>query len=315
MDRLGIDIGGTQTKWAVVSEDYEIIERGWVPTDYATTDEEMAALDGIVRPRLSRVGAIGVSVPGTVPADDSDGTIMGGGALLFNHEFALGRAMREAYGLPVCVENDGKACALGEYASGALKGCRSGVVVVIGTGIGGGIVVDGRLLRGAHGFAGELSFLGIGDPMTRDGSGSFAGIGGWRHLRDLVLREKGLVDAEGRATDLAFDPDAVDGRKVFEWVNAGDEDAARGLDRYAAGFCSYVFDIQAMVDPEVIAIGGGMSAQPALLAALQVNMARLMERIAFLNPPAPRIVRTQNGNDANLFGAIYECRAEQSRPR
>lgn len=308
MNHLGIDIGGTQTKWAVISPDYEVLARGSVDTSFSTTDEEMALLDEIVLPLLGDIAGIGVSVPGRLPAGDSDGTIIGGGALTFNHGFALGRALREAYGLPVAVENDGKACALGEYAAGALSGCDVGAVLVIGTGIGGGIVVDGKVLRGSHGFAGELSFLGICDPTVVSSEGCFGIAGGWKSLRTMVLQEKGLLDVNGRPTSDGFDPSQVDGRKVFEWINAGDEAALRGLDRYATIICSHAFDIQTMVDPEVIAIGGGISAQPALIEALRAKMDEMMDKVSFLKAPTPRIVCAAHGNDSNLLGSVYECR-------
>lgn len=310
MDYLGIDIGGTQTKWAVVSPDFRILERGSIDTSFSTTTGEMGCLDGIVRPLLGDVAGIGVSIPGRLPSGDPDGTIVGGGALAFNHGFAMGRALREAYGLPVAVENDGKACALGEYAAGALAGCSVGAVLVIGTGIGGGIVVDGKVLSGSHGFAGELSFLGICDAAVVAEEGCFGIAGGWKSLRKMVLQEMGLVDAGDNLASGGLDPEQVDGRRVFEWINAGDEGALRGLDRYATVICSHIFDIQATVDPEVVAIGGGISAQPVLIEALRSKMSEMMDNLEFIKAPTPRIVRAAHGNDSNLLGAVYECQMD-----
>ena len=115
MDYLGIDIGGTQTKWAVIAPDNSVTMRGSVPTDFRTTEDEMGRLDGIVRPLEGRIGGIGISAPGTVLGSVEDGVIRGGGYLTFNDGFALGKALRERYQLPILVENDGKACPLGEY--------------------------------------------------------------------------------------------------------------------------------------------------------------------------------------------------------
>ena len=156
---FGIDVGGTAVKWAVLGEDFSIRERGSLPTDFATADEAVEALTGLIEPYRDRVSAVGVSAPGGIYEDDADGTIHRGGALTYMDGCPLGKLLRERFDMPVAVNNDGKCCALGEYAAGALRGCRTGVVLAIGTGIGGGIVIDGRVLRGAHGFAGEFSFL------------------------------------------------------------------------------------------------------------------------------------------------------------
>lgn len=125
----------------------------------------------------------------------------------------LGKLMREALGVPVAVNNDGKCCALGEYAAGALRGTRFGVVLAIGTGIGGGIVIDGKVLRGAHCFAGEFSFLRNDVTTAANMGNSFADSGGWRALRDAAVAEKGLPEGS-----------PVDGRRVFEWI--ADDDKA-----------------------------------------------------------------------------------------
>ncbi len=154
---FGIDIGGTAVKWAILNEEFHIVTRGSLPTAFETADELVAVLADLVRPHLDRVEAVGVSVPGGIYEDDPDGTIHRGGALLYMDGCPLGRRLREELGLPVAVNNDGKCCALGEYAAGALRGTKCGVVLAIGTGIGGGIVIDGRVLRGAHCFAGEFS--------------------------------------------------------------------------------------------------------------------------------------------------------------
>ena len=119
---FGIDIGGTAVKWAVLTEDYRVVERGSLPTAFESADEVVAVLVDLVRPYVGRVSAVGVSAPGGIYEDDPDGTIHRGGALLYMDGCPLGRRLRDELGLPVAVNNDGKCCALGEYAAGALRG-------------------------------------------------------------------------------------------------------------------------------------------------------------------------------------------------
>lgn len=302
---LAVDIGGTRVKWALVDEAYGTPDRGSLSTDFSTADELVAAVVSIAREHAQGIAGVAISVPGTVLEDDPTGTITGGGALGYMDGCPLGQRVREETGLPVVVMNDDKSCALGEYAMGALKGCRVGVALAIGTGLGGGIVVDGRILAGAHGFAGEFSFL----PTAYDQGFDIrcaAALGlSWRGLRDEVCRQKGLPDAEREATD---------GRTVFEWINAGDAAAQRGLDAYTRRLATLLFSLQATVDPDVFALGGGISAQPALLASLRANIDAMYEPWPLKQLPTPNVVLAQHGNDANLFGATYELRRRAARP-
>ena len=266
---FGIDVGGTAVKWAVLGEDFSIRERGSLPTGFTTAEETVSALIGLVEPYRERVSAVGVSAPGGIYEGDVTGTIHRGGALTFMDGCPLGKLMREALGVPVAVNNDGKCCALGEYAAGALRGTRFGVVLAIGTGIGGGIVIDGKVLRGAHCFAGEFSFL------------------------------------RNDATTAA----SMDGRRVFEWIADGDIAAQRALDRYARAFDGQLINLQAVLDPEVFVIAGGISCHPELVDALRAQMPLALASYegTLAGIPVPQIKVAELGNDANLYGAVQEA--------
>lgn len=295
---FGIDVGGTAVKWAVLGEDFSVRERGSLPTGFTSADETVAALISLVEPYRERVSAVGVSAPGGIYEGDLDGTIHRGGALTFMDGCPLGRLMREALGMPVAVNNDGKCCALGEYAAGALRGTRFGVVLAIGTGIGGGIVIDGKVLRGAHCFAGEFSFLRNNVHARGDWGNFFGGTGGWRTLRDMAVAEKGLP------ADVP-----VDGRRVFEWIASSDKAAQRALDRYARMFDGHLINLQAVLDPEVFVIAGGISCHPELIDALRAQIPAALEGYEgqLAGIPVPQIKVAELGNDANLYGAVQEA--------
>ena len=295
---FGIDIGGTAVKWAILNEEFHVVTRGSLPTAFETADELVAVLVDLVRPHLGEVEAVGVSVPGGIYEDDPDGTVHRGGALMYMDGCPLGRRLREELGLPVAVNNDGKCCALGEYAAGALRGVKTGVVLAIGTGIGGGIVIDGRVLRGAHCFAGEFSFLrnDVG-PDSDLGLDLFSTSCGWRGLRDMVAAEKGIKS-----------DDSLDGHRIFEWVEAGDPAALRALSRYARAFDATLVNLQCVIDPEVFVISGGISARPELLAAMRAEMPAAVEAYkVFGGIPEPQVKAAELGNDANLAGAVQEA--------
>ena len=301
---LGFDIGGTAIKWATLTEDLAFVEHGSIPTDFSTSGQVIDALAQVAEPRLGAIDAVGVSVPGSVYDDDEDGTVHRGGALPYMNDVPLARELRERLDRPVAVCNDGKCCALGEYAAGALKGTHVGVAVALGTGVGGGIVIDGRVLNGPHAFAGELSFM-LNDTNRPMGMDNLFGMtGSWYTLRALVLEEKGIAPDDPAYRD-------VDGRTIFEWVNDGDEAARRGLDAYARGIDRQLLNLQAVIDPDVFAIAGGISSQQALIDALNDQMRKEAEEsltgmLALV--PVPRIVQAQLGNDANLYGAAYRAR-------
>ena len=295
---FGIDIGGTAVKWAILNEEFHVVTRGGLPTAFETADELVAVLADLVRPHLSEVEAVGVSVPGGIYEGDPDGTVHRGGALMYMDGCPLGRRLREELGLPVAVNNDGKCCALGEYAAGALRGVKTGVVLAIGTGIGGGIVIDGHVLRGAHCFAGEFSFLRNDVRPDSDlGLDLFSTDCGWMGLRDMVAAEKGIKSDE-----------SLDGHRIFEWVEAGDPAALRALSRYARAFDATLVNLQCVIDPEVFVISGGISARPELLAAMRAEMPAVVEAYkSFGGIPEPQVKAAELGNDANLAGAVQEA--------
>ena len=297
---LGIDVGGTAVKWALVTEGFEILERGEIPTAFSSAEEALSAYERIAAPLAGRFEAVGASVPGSVFDDDPDCTVHRGGALPYMNGVPVAAELRERLGVPAVAYNDGKCCVLGEYAAGALRGCKVGVAMAIGTGIGGGIIIDGKVLNGPHACAGELSFLrnDATAPLTMDNI--FALTSGWKGLRTAVMREKGLD-----ATDDALRR-SIDGRQIFEWINAGDEAAQRGLDEYAKVVAAHLINLQAVLDPDAFAIGGGISRQPALIEALN---RQVQEQVAPLTGllagfPVPQVVAAELGNDANLYGAV-----------
>lgn len=294
---FGIDVGGTFVKWARLDGNLHVLKRGSVPTNFSNASEVVDTLVNLAKEQGAGVAGMGVSVPGGVYEGDDDGTVHRGGSLTYMDGCPLGKLLRDALRVPVAVNNDGKCCALGEYAAGALRGTKVGVVLAIGTGIGGGIVIDGKVLRGAHCFAGEMSFLrnDVLRPMSEDNCFGFTG--SWRSLANAVIVRKGLpADAQ------------VDGKQVFDWIEKGDEAARQGLDDYALRFDAQLVNLQAVIDPEVFVISGGVSRRPQLIEAMRAQMpkALLGYEGGLSGIPVPQVKRAELGNDANLYGAVSE---------
>lgn len=295
---FAVDIGGTAVKYALVSPDFEVTEHGEFPTPYVDADDLIDAIVRAAEPFRGRFDGVGISLPGTV-MDDPEGTIKRGGALTFMNDVPLARRLRERLHVPCTVENDGKAGVLGEYASGALKGCKSGVVIVLGTGIGGGILIDGKVWKGSHFFAGEFSFI-CDDPSLPFGMNAmFAGKAGAQGLLREVVKAKGLPED----TQLS-------GREIFQMANDGDQEVIAGIRAFAAIVARHIYNFQVILDPEVIAIGGGISAQPLLHRLIREEVDKIyasFEAMGVFGPPEAHVVPARNGNDANLIGAAYRC--------
>ena len=157
---LVFDAGGTFTKYALMNENAEILEKDKVPTpDYHTKTKEdyYAVLDSVVEKYKNRIEGIAISMPGML--DNRNGYCVTAGYLAYLAGSTVGTELSQRYGIPVSVENDGKCAALAEFWRGSLKGCTNGAVVVIGTGVAGGIILNGKLFRGNHFTAGEYSYI------------------------------------------------------------------------------------------------------------------------------------------------------------
>lgn len=291
---MAVDIGGTAIKWAVVDQAYHIQNRGECSTPYDGPEKIVEIITQVVEMQEENISAIGVSVPGTVP-DDPDGMVYGGGVLTFLDKIPLGKLIKEAAGLPCHVENDGKCCALGEYSAGALKGSKVGIVIVIGTGIGGGIVINGQVFKGAHDFAGEFSFICAKPELGLTEGNEFGKACGWKSgLQALVAQKKQILTE----CDL-------DGRQIFELIHAGDSEAIEALEIYCERLAMQINNLQVVLDPEVIAIGGGISSQPVLFETLQKCLDKMYDETVWKHIPRAKIVQCEHGNDANLYGAVY----------
>ena len=250
---FGIDVGGTAVKWAVLGEDFSIRERGSLPTGFTTAEETVSALIGLVEPYRERVNAVGVSAPGGIYEGDVTGTIHRGGALTFMDGCPLGKLMREALGVPVAVNNDGKCCALGEYAAGALRGTRFGVVLAIGTGIGGGLVIDGKMVHGlVHPEMGHMLLAPQEGDSMPDGVCPYH-----RHCLE------GL--ASGPAIEKRW---GLSAKLMTEDHPAWELEAT-----YLAQMC---VNMIVTVSPEVIVLGGGVMQQMHLFPKIRERVLKLL---------------------------------------
>jgi glucokinase len=298
---IGIDVGGTKVAGLHVAEDGAVLERRERPTpadDVSATVETVAGLAA----ELATDGgeAVGVGAAGMV--DFAAGTLRYSPNLAWR-EVALRDVVSDRTGLRCVVDNDANAAAWAEYRFGAAQGSRHVLVVTVGTGIGGGIVADGRLFRGAHGFAAEIGHIIVepdGPPCGCGNRGCWEQVASGRAL-DRLARTEAERDPNGRIATLAADTE-VSGRHVSEAARGGDPAAIAVFAAVGRRLGEGIAGLVNVLDPEIVVVGGGVAEEGAVL--LDPARAAFTEAVeAPEHRPEVPILPAALGNDAGAIGA------------
>lgn len=292
MKYLVFDVGGTAIKYALMEDENKILKKGERDTPKNSKEEFIEMLGSIYESNKDGIEGIAVSLPGRI--DSERGYAHTGGSLVYNdNEYIADIISKKCDDLPVVIENDGKCAALAEANSGSLADTRDSIVMILGTGIGGGIIKDSGIHRGRDFVAGEFSFIVTGtlpDPK--------------RPLKIFGFEcgvPTGLCYPLAEKKGLSLDD--INGRKFFEMLLSGDKDAEGILNTYCYNFGIQLLNLQHIYNPEKIAIGGGISAQDILMEYIEKNLEKVIEDMPLILSK-PNVVRCRFGNDANLIGAL-----------
>jgi glucokinase len=314
-EAVGIDVGGTKINAFRVARDGEVLERRSVATPADDEEATLTAMIDLARATVTDdVLAIGVGAAGMV--DAADGVLRFAPNLAWR-ELPIAARMREALGLPCQLDNDANLAAYGEYRFGAGRGFRHMLLVAVGTGIGGGIISDGRLFRGANGFAAEIGHFVVepGGPLCGCGNrGCWEQVAAGRAI-DRLGREAAREHERSILRLLAEgDPEKVTGALVTEAARQGDEPALRVLSEVGRRLGEGIGGLVNILDPQIVVVGGG-----AILAGdLLLDPARAAFLDAVQAPehrPRVPIVAAQLGNDAGAVGAAVLALEELGRMR
>ena len=291
-----IDIGGTAVKLGLATHEGKILARHEASVcfdGYATPILTTVLREG--QAFLAREGAAGriegVAISATGQVDDELGAVIGTNGKIPHYEGAqLRREAAAAFGVPAEALNDANAAALGEAAFGAAQGCRCVLMVTLGTGVGGGVVLDGRVYGGARGIAGELGHF----TLYQDGAPCPCGKRG-------CFESYASTTALMRAAQARFSDPALDGRAIFARAAAGDPAMQSLLDGWIGDIAAGLSGLVHIFNPELVLIGGGVSAQERLL--IDPLRERVLTQVMPRFAEGLRIERAQLGNDAGLIGA------------
>lgn len=305
MNYLGIDLGGTNLKGAVVTESGEIIKEVSFPTHAERGADSVADAIGELICALAaekEIGGVGIGCPGTV--DNASGEVVYACNLNWVH-YPLREKLKERTGFAVELVNDANAAALGEAFTGAARGAHSAVILTLGTGVGGGAVIDGKLLTGYTGAASELGHMVIAEGGEQCSCGRRGCFESYASAAALVRMTKEAMaqHPESRMHELAALSGGVDGRVAFEAQKMGDAAGDAVVKKYIHFLALGVANIVNIFFPEVVALSGGVAEQGEyLLAPLREEVSK-MEYGAAYTQKHPKMISCQLGYCAGVIGA------------
>lgn len=290
MKYLVLDIGGSAIKYALMTEDLNFIEKGKKPTPTDSIESFIDIVGKIYDEYKNEIAGMPISMPGIL--DSEKGYAYTGGSLKYNNEKEIVKILEKRCPTKITIENDGKCAALAEAWKGSLKDFNDGIVIVLGTGVGGGILKDKKIYKGNNFFAGEFSFISANIYDPENDENYWGTLNGSKRLLSAAAKIKNIPMQE------------LDGYKLFEYANAGDEDIIKVLDNFTYKLAVQIFNLQCILDPEIFAIGGGISNQDILINYIKKNVDKYHGHFN-LDIPKPQVVRCKFRNDANLIGALY----------
>jgi len=295
--RIGIDLGGTKTEVIVLSASGETLLRNRVATirgDYAATISTIVHLVRRAEVELGVQGRVGVACPGAVSAatgrlKNANSTWLNGQCLKLDLEHALKR--------PVCLANDANCFALSETMDGAAKGAPVVFGVIVGTGTGGGIVVNKQILTGPNAIAGEWGHNPLPWPLTEElpGPACYCGKQG---CIETFLCGPGMAADHYRTTSQQLTVE-----QIVDLAASGNDAAELTLTRYEERMAKALASIINILDPDVIVLGGGVSN----IARLYVNVPERWQSYVFSDQVRTNLVRPQHGDSSGVRGAAWLC--------
>ena len=309
MYNIGIDLGGTNIVASVVNEDYRILGTGKTPTSTPrSADEIFDDIAAMCREAMDKAGvtindisSIGMGTPGTV---NGEGVIEFANNLGFNNVPARDMHKERLVDLPVFIANDANCAALGEAYAGCGNGSKNFVAVTLGTGVGSGIIVDGKIVTGVNFAGGECGHMVI----MVDGEACTCGRRGcWEAYASATALIRQTKEAMEKYPDsvmheLAKAEGKVSGRTAFDAMRKGDIAGIEVVDNYIKYVACGLIDIVNALQPEIICVGGGICNEGDTLMTPLKRFVQA-ERYSIHSKIQTKIMKAELGNDAGVIGA------------
>jgi predicted NBD/HSP70 family sugar kinase len=284
------DVGGSSIKYSLMNEKGLFLEKSSLPTPREGLDTFIDTIDSIVKDFQAKhpLQGIALSMPGAV--DIESGIIYGASAIPYVHGPNIKMLLQERTKLPVELENDANCASLAEGWIGAAKDISDFICIVIGTGIGGAVVLDKKIRHGKNLHGGEFGFMIMEDYLEQPLGASWSSLSATGGLIKLVAKRKEM------------DPGLLNGKKVFEMADSGDEEVQDEIKKFIKRLAVGILNLQYAIDPEKILIGGAISERQDIVDGINETLNQMKNNVYQLTV---KVERCQFGNDSNLIGALY----------
>lgn len=308
MKFLAMDFGGTFVKHCIMDEDAMMSEKGEIPAPLSSTEAWVKVVSDLYNKYKGQVDGVAISMPGVL--DSEKGIAHSGGAY---GQVVQGKNIYELLkpyvDVPVCIENDAKSAILAEQWHGALQDVQNGCACIIGSGLGGGIIMDGKVRKGGHFASGEISAL-----LTKAGD---YGANSWAAMNSstsallvMVANAKNMPLSDFEVSGFMGGSDEpgkkkIGGREVIQWVEDGDEITTAVYNQWIKNLVLVLFNMKMMCDPEKVVVGGGISRNPKVIRDLKAEWAKACDNLKAYGMPTAELDVCKFTADANMVGAVY----------
>jgi len=307
---VGVDLGGTNIAVGLVDETGKLKHQKSRPTKVQRKPEVIIEdiinliVEVINDYGLSKeeIEAIGIGIPGL--ADPDSGDVIQCVNLNWSN-VPLKKPMEETLGIPVFIDNDATLAGLAEYEAGAMKDKKSGVFITLGTGIGGGIIIDGKIHTGFNGVGSEIGHMIVGENYYDCNCGRNGCLETFASSTALINYTKKLMKEENCGTimteELNGDINNLNGKIIISAALRGDELANKAVDRLVKYLAIGIINITSVIDPEIFVLGGGISKAGRFL--LDKVSAEVLKNKYYKSLPVGKIELAELGNEAGIIGA------------
>jgi len=314
---IGVDLGGTNIAVGLVDEAGKIIKSASTPTNAPRSAEEIAKdIAGLCKSiseeaeaeNLGKIEGIGVGVPG--PVDEKLASVYVCVNLGWD-EVNLKAILEEMTGYPVFIDNDANLAALAELEVGAFKGAQNAILFTLGTGVGGGVVTDGHIYRGSHGLGTELGHLYMGENFYDCNCGKNGCLETFASATAIIKHaEKLIIDKVYPESELnrLYNQHGLNAKAIFDCAKDGDALAVIAVERYTKYLAAGIGNMINLLDPDVIALGGGVA------YAGEYLMNKINEKLPYFTLMKDKVSTelkfAATGNDAGVIGAGMLAKTE-----
>lgn len=307
---IGVDLGGTNIAIGLVDEEFRFVYKKSMPTRSERSPEEVigdiiALIKEVMDKSDKEVKAIGIGIPGI--AEPNTGNVI----LCVNLRWTnipLKSILEHEFNIPVYIDNDATVAAVAEYKAGAMKNVSSGVMLTIGTGIGGGIISEGKVIRGFNGIASEVGHMIVGESFYNCNCGRNGCLETFASSTALINYTKKLIQQGNKTIIIDMvngNIENINGKVIFESAKLGDFVANEAVDRLVKYLAIGINNIAAIIDPEIFVIGGGIASAGQFLLEKVKMAAQEYKYIKAM--PIGHIVLAKLNNDAGIIGAAALC--------